>query len=102
MLLDKSGSLVKEGGWPVLDAVQGRVLGWIQGENMRIALSVVGAVLVFFGGVWFRQGINVLPGSFISGQMRWAVRGWGHPHPTSKPFKGKPTPRPTIRLSVPF
>jgi hypothetical protein len=42
---------------------------------MRIALSVVGAVLVFFGGVWFLQGVNVLRGSFMSGQMRWAVRG---------------------------
>jgi hypothetical protein len=42
---------------------------------MRIALNVVGAVLVFFGGVWFLQGVNVLPGSFMSGQMRWAVRG---------------------------
>ncbi len=42
---------------------------------MRIALSIVGAVLVFFGGVWVLQGVNVLPGSFMSGQMRWAVRG---------------------------
>ncbi len=42
---------------------------------MRIALSVLGAVLVFVGGVWFLQGVNVLPGSFMSGQMRWAVRG---------------------------
>jgi hypothetical protein len=25
--------------------------------------------------IWFLQGINVLPGSFMSGQMRWAVRG---------------------------
>ena len=45
------------------------------GENMRIALSVVGAVMVFFGGVWVLQGVNVLPGSFMSGQTRWAVRG---------------------------
>ena len=42
---------------------------------MRIVLNIVGAVLVFFGGVWFLQGVNVLPGSFMSGQMRWAVRG---------------------------
>lgn len=42
---------------------------------MRIALNVVAAVLIFFGGVWVLQGINVLPGSFMSGQMRWAVRG---------------------------
>jgi len=42
---------------------------------MRIALNVVGAVLVFFGSVWVLQGINVLPGSFMSGQTQWAVRG---------------------------
>jgi len=40
---------------------------------MRIALIIVGAVLVFFGGVWFLQGVNVLPGSFMSGQIRWCV-----------------------------
>jgi hypothetical protein len=35
----------------------------------------VGAILVFFGAVWFLQGINVLPGSFMTGQIRWAVYG---------------------------
>jgi hypothetical protein len=42
---------------------------------MRIALNIVGVVLVFFGSVWVLQGINVLPGSFMSGQTQWAVRG---------------------------
>jgi hypothetical protein len=42
---------------------------------MRILLNVVGAILVFFGGVWFLQGINVLPGSFMTGQIKWAVYG---------------------------
>jgi hypothetical protein len=46
-----------------------------EGENMRIALNIVGALLVFIGSVWVLQGVNVLPGSFMSGQMRWAVRG---------------------------
>jgi hypothetical protein len=46
-----------------------------EGENMRIALNIVGAVLVFIGSVWVLQGVNVLPGSFMSGQMQWAVRG---------------------------
>jgi len=54
---------------------KGGVLGPTEGENMRIAWNVVGAVLVFFGSVWVLQGVNVLPGSFMSGQMRWAVRG---------------------------
>jgi hypothetical protein len=42
---------------------------------MRIALNVLGVLLVLFGGVWFFQGINVLPGSFMTGQIRWAVYG---------------------------
>ena len=60
---------------PSLMSFRGGVLGPIEGENMRIAFNIVGAVLVFFGGVWVLQGVNVLPGSFMSGQMRWAVRG---------------------------
>ena len=42
---------------------------------MTIALRILGALLVLMGGVWFLQGINVLPGSFMTGQMRWAVYG---------------------------
>jgi hypothetical protein len=42
---------------------------------MRITLNIVGAVLVLFGAIWFLQGINVLPGSFMTGQIRWAVYG---------------------------
>jgi hypothetical protein len=43
--------------------------------GMRITLNIVGAVLVLCGGVWFLQGINVLPGSFMTGQIRWAQFG---------------------------
>ena len=42
---------------------------------MRIALSVVGVVLMLAGAVWFLQGINVLPGSFMTGQTQWAIYG---------------------------
>ncbi len=42
---------------------------------MRITLRIVGVLLVLSGGVWFLQGINVLPGSFMTGQIRWAVYG---------------------------
>jgi hypothetical protein len=42
---------------------------------MRIALNIVGVGLLLLGSVWFLQGINVLPGSFMSGQTRWAVSG---------------------------
>lgn len=42
---------------------------------MRITLNVVGGLLMLFGVTWFLQGIGVLPGSFMSGQVRWAVYG---------------------------
>jgi len=42
---------------------------------MRIVYSVLGAFLVLSGGVFFFQGINIIPGSFMTGQTRWAVYG---------------------------
>jgi hypothetical protein len=42
---------------------------------MKITLNIVGVVLIVFGCIWFLQGINVLPGSFMTGQIRWAVYG---------------------------
>ena len=42
---------------------------------MKTLLNIVGVLLVIIGGIWFLQGINVLPGSFMTGQTRWAVRG---------------------------
>ena len=40
---------------------------------MRITLKIVAVLLVLSGAIWFLQGINVLPGSFMTGQTRWAV-----------------------------
>ena len=42
---------------------------------MKGALTAVGVVLVLIGGVWFFQGIGLLPGSFMTGQTKWAVIG---------------------------
>jgi hypothetical protein len=42
---------------------------------MRIALNIVGVLCLLMGCVWFLQGINVLPGSFMSGQSKWAIYG---------------------------
>jgi hypothetical protein len=46
-----------------------------KGPFMRIALNFFGVLLVLFGSIWFLQGINILPGSFMTGQVRWAVYG---------------------------
>jgi hypothetical protein len=42
---------------------------------MRIVMMVAGVLLLLVGGVWILQGINVLPGSFMTGQTKWAVIG---------------------------
>jgi len=38
-------------------------------------LRLLGYVLIVFGSIWFLQGINVLPGSFMTGQIQWAIYG---------------------------
>jgi hypothetical protein len=38
-------------------------------------LRIVGVLFVLMGAVWFLQGINVLPGSFMTGQIEWAIYG---------------------------
>ena len=35
---------------------------------MKRVLTVLGVLLVILGAVWFFQGIDVLPGSFMTGQ----------------------------------
>ena len=40
-----------------------------------IVLNIAGAVLIIFGTIWILQGVNILPGSFMTGQIRWAVYG---------------------------
>ena len=39
------------------------------------ARRVIGVVLCLVGAVWCLQGIDVLGGSFMSGQVIWAVIG---------------------------
>jgi len=42
---------------------------------MKIVLNVIGVLLILPGIVWFLQGIGVLPGSMMSGQIQWAING---------------------------
>ena len=42
---------------------------------MKIVLNVIGVLLILPGIVWFLQGVNVLPGSFMTGQTQWAING---------------------------
>lgn len=42
---------------------------------MKIALTVVSILLILVGAVWFLQGINLLPGSYMTGDIRWSING---------------------------
>jgi len=42
---------------------------------MRLTLRIIGICLMGMGTVWILQGVNILPGSFMTGQLVWAYRG---------------------------
>ncbi len=42
---------------------------------MKWVLNVVAVILVLVGLVWILQGVNVLPGSFMSGNPLYTVLG---------------------------
>lgn len=42
---------------------------------MKIALPIIGIVLLLVGVVWIGQGLNYIPGSFMTGQSFWAWAG---------------------------
>lgn len=42
---------------------------------MRIVMIVAGVLCFLLGCVWILQGINLLPGSFMTGQTKWAIYG---------------------------
>ena len=42
---------------------------------MRYVLLILGGLMILIGGVWLLQGIGVLPGSFMTGQVFWAIMG---------------------------
>ena len=44
-------------------------------KYLKIAGMIVGALCVLMGVVWIFQGINVLPGSFMTGDINWSYRG---------------------------
>ena len=43
--------------------------------RMKSLLLVLGVILGMTGIVWILQGLNLLPGSFMTGDVRWALAG---------------------------
>jgi hypothetical protein len=42
---------------------------------MKIVLYIISILLILAGGTFFLQGINVLPGSYMTGDPQWAING---------------------------
>ena len=42
---------------------------------MRIAVRTIAIFALLAGGVFFFQGIGIIPGSFMTGRNEWAVIG---------------------------
>ncbi len=42
---------------------------------MKSTLTIIGILLFLIGLVFFLQGINILPGSYMTGNPQWAING---------------------------
>jgi hypothetical protein len=42
---------------------------------VKFGLNILGVLGLLIGGVWMLQGLNILGGSFMSGQSRWVEIG---------------------------
>lgn len=42
---------------------------------LRIVMRVFGVAACAIGVIWILQGFNILPGSFMTGDINWAYRG---------------------------
>lgn len=42
---------------------------------MRIVLNIVAGFMLLLGLLWIGQGVNLIPGSFMTGDPQWALIG---------------------------
>jgi len=42
---------------------------------MKTLFYIIGSLLILVGGIFFLQGVNVLPGSSMTGDPQWAING---------------------------
>lgn len=42
---------------------------------MKLTLNILATLIFLAGLIWFLQGINVLPGSYMTGDPQWAING---------------------------
>ncbi|MBI5965596.1 MAG: hypothetical protein HY863_19125 [Chloroflexi bacterium] len=44
-------------------------------STIKVILKGLAVLLMLAGGVWFLQGINILPGSYMTGDPQWTING---------------------------
>lgn len=44
-------------------------------KTMKTVIQVAAVLMILAGLVWFLQGINVLPGSYMTGDPQWTING---------------------------
>jgi hypothetical protein len=44
-------------------------------DPMRLVIKIAATLLILAGVMWFLQGIDVVPGSTMTGDIKWAVIG---------------------------
>jgi len=42
---------------------------------LRVVATILCGPMLLIGVVWILQGLNILPGSFMTGDIKWAVFG---------------------------
>ncbi len=42
---------------------------------LKTLLKALAILLILAGGIWILQGVNILPGSFMTGDPQWAING---------------------------
>ena len=42
---------------------------------LKTILAVLAVMMVIVGAIWILQGVNILPGSMMTGHKEWAYRG---------------------------
>jgi hypothetical protein len=44
-------------------------------STIKTILKILAILLILAGGIWTLQGVNILPGSYMSGNPQWVVNG---------------------------
>lgn len=42
---------------------------------LKTIFKIIAVLLVLSGIIWILQGVNILPGSFMTGDPQWAING---------------------------